>query len=362
MGNACSSDENKDLVKQDELAGQLSDSKNQFRGGGNREEGDKMQSPEHEKHQELNDKYSNNLTPIDELPEITNPNVRMSIDKYGSYVQQSNLLESMVEEADLKQKVKFRLNNSHFDGEVVFPNKEALRLYQDHGKLDIDTLQAANGTKVFGDDSRYEGDFQRGKFNGEGRFIHANGDMYVGEFVDNMAEGYGKFMSHDGNLHYEGFFEKNLPHGKGIKVTNGKERYEGDFTNGKKDDVKGKQNQEGVYQYEGGFKNDTYNGEGNYLYQDGTGRNYTGSFENGQFNGQGTYLFENCDVYEGQYVEGRKHGHGKLIMSEKGVMYEGEWVCGKQHGLGKLYSTQDLSELVSGCWEMGQFQHPIKAD
>jgi len=49
-------------------------------------------------------------------------------------------------------------------------------------------------------------------------------------------------------------------------------------------------------------------------------------------------------------------------MSEKGVMYEGEWAYGKQHGLGKLYSTQDLSELVSGCWEMGQFQHPIKAD
>jgi len=32
-----------------------------------KEEGEKMQSPD-EKHQEINDKYSNNLTPIDELP------------------------------------------------------------------------------------------------------------------------------------------------------------------------------------------------------------------------------------------------------------------------------------------------------
>jgi len=62
-------------------------------------------------------------------------------------------------------------------------------MYQEHGQVNIDTLQAAIGTKVFGDDSRYEGDFKHGKFNGNGRFIHANGDMYEGEFVDNMAGG-----------------------------------------------------------------------------------------------------------------------------------------------------------------------------
>jgi len=96
MGNACSDDENKTLIKQDDIPGALSDSRNQFRNaGGNREEGDKMESPQNDsKHQELNEKYSNNLTPIDELPEITNPQVRMSIDRHGSYVHQSNLQES----------------------------------------------------------------------------------------------------------------------------------------------------------------------------------------------------------------------------------------------------------------------------
>merc|ERR1711862_60077 len=106
---------------------------------------------------------------------------------------------------------------------------------------------------------------------------------YVGEFVDNLAEGYGKFISHDGNLNYEGYFEKNLPHGKGIKVTNGKERYEGDFTRGKKEDTKGKQHVEGKYTYEGGFKNDLYDGEGVYKYEDGTLRSYNGQWCDGVF-------------------------------------------------------------------------------
>jgi len=363
MGNACSNDENRTGVKQDDIVGTLpalTDQKNAMRTAGHKEEGEKMQSPD-EKHQEINDKYSNNLTPIDELPEITNPNVRMSIDKHGSYVHQSNLQESMIEEVDLKQKVKFRFNNSHFDGEVVFPDQEALKMYQEHGHVEIDSITAAIGTKVFSDDSRYEGDFQRGKFNGTGRFIHANGDMYEGEFVDNMAEGYGKFQSQDGSVFYEGMFEKNLPHGKGIKVSNEKEKYEGDFTCGKKDGY-GIQNQEGVYTYKGAFKNDTYDGEGEYVYEDATGRSYKGFWENGKYHGQGTYTFQNGDVYQGEYVHGSKQGHGKLQMNEKGVVYEGEWFGGKQHGQGKLYTTADLQELISGTWEMGQYQQDVNAN
>merc|ERR1712125_263745 len=108
---------------------------------------------------------------------------------------------------DLQQKIKFKYHNSSFDGEVMFPNKEALQMYQEQGYIDIESIEAAIGTKVFLDQSRYEGDFVRGKFNGNGRFIHANGDMYEGEFVDNMARGYGKFLSADGKVFYEGMFE-----------------------------------------------------------------------------------------------------------------------------------------------------------
>jgi len=355
MGNACSNDENREKIKQDE-GGELTESKNQFRGTLNREEGELGQSPENEQKQhELNEKYSNNLQPIDELPEITNPQVRMSIDRHGSYAHQSILQESMAEEVDLKQKVKFRFNNSSFDGDVVFPNKEALKLYQEYGQLDVDAIQSAVGTQVFANDARYEGDFQRGKFNGSGRFIHANGDMYEGEFVDNVAQGFGKFKSADESIVYEGFFQNDHPEGQGVRVMNGKEHYAGVFVQGKKNG-QGDQHQEGVYFYKGGFKNDTYDGEGEYVYEDGTGRRYKGHWDNGKMHGQGSYTFENGDIYQGEYVHGQKHGHGKLTMNEKGIIYEGGWANGKQHGEGRLYATADLKEIISGTWEMGQFK------
>jgi len=356
MGNACSNDEARQITKQDENA-DLAESKNQFRGTVNKEESEKEhQSPGNEqKSQEINEKYTNNLTPIDELPEITNPKVRMSIDRHGSYSHPNQLQESVVEEVDLKQKIKFRFNNSSFDGEVVFPNKESLQLYQANGHVLFESIEAAIGTKVFSDDSIYEGDFKHGKFNGNGRFIHANGDMYEGEFVDNMARGYGKFLSADGKVFYEGMFENNLPEGQGVKVSDEKERYEGIFSHGKKN-AEGTQYQEGVYHYKGGFRNDLYDGYGEYVYSDGTNRSYVGQWENGKYHGQGTYTFQNGDIYQGEYVHGHKHGHGKLTMNEKGVVYEGEWADGKQHGEGKLYATADLKEIVSGTWEMGQFK------
>lgn len=176
MGNACATDENKDSKNQDNNAG-LNESNNQFRAGNaNREEGQKMQNPS----DTLNEKYSNNLTPIDELPEITNPNVRMSIDKHGSYVHQSNidLQQSVVDEPELNVQMTHRFKNSTFKGEVNFPDKQTLYNYQQNDQVEFELLPNAIGTKVFADDSRYEGDFSYGRFHGKGRFIHANGDLY----------------------------------------------------------------------------------------------------------------------------------------------------------------------------------------
>lgn len=39
--------------------------------------------------------------------------------------------------------------------------------------------------------------------------MHANGDVYEGEFKDDKAHGYGKYISFDGNK-YEGWWENDL--------------------------------------------------------------------------------------------------------------------------------------------------------
>ena len=47
-------------------------------------------------------------------------------------------------------------------------------------------------------DSRYEGDFVEGKFNGEGIYYWADGDRYVGDFADGAFHGYGIKYHADG--------------------------------------------------------------------------------------------------------------------------------------------------------------------
>lgn len=41
------------------------------------------------------------------------------------------------------------------------------------------------------DGGEYEGYWNDSKMSGSGRFVHANGDVYTGEFEDNKANGRG---------------------------------------------------------------------------------------------------------------------------------------------------------------------------
>ena len=41
----------------------------------------------------------------------------------------------------------------------------------------------------------------------------------------------------------------------------------------------------------------------------------------------------NGDVYDGEFKDGKRHGHGVYTWSYGGV-YDGEWKDGKQHGQG----------------------------
>ena len=51
---------------------------------------------------------------------------------------------------------------------------------------------------------------------------------------------------------------------------------------------------------------------------------------------RGLQRASNGDVYEGEWQDGRYHGHGKLI-KRNGIVYEGEFERGKKQGLGVLH-------------------------
>lgn len=47
--------------------------------------------------------------------------------------------------------------------------------------------------QIWADGAQYEGGWHEGKMQGQGRYIHANQDVYEGEFVADKANGKGMF-------------------------------------------------------------------------------------------------------------------------------------------------------------------------
>ena len=70
---------------------------------------------------------------------------------------------------------------------------------------EADTLQARPPTKIL---------VRNGKAHGHGTFTHANGDVYHGEWVNDLAHGVGTFTTHDGSS-YRGQWEQDLKSGTG---------------------------------------------------------------------------------------------------------------------------------------------------
>ena len=77
----------------------------------------------------------------------------------------------------------------------------------------------------------YKGEWIDGNFHGKGILKEAWGDIFVGDFLKNKAEGYGKqTMIHNGEVegYFEGELKNDLLNGKGVWV-NEHGKFEGNF-------------------------------------------------------------------------------------------------------------------------------------
>ncbi|NIU26990.1 hypothetical protein GWN75_21240, partial [candidate division KSB1 bacterium] len=52
-----------------------------------------------------------------------------------------------------------------------------------------------------------------------------------------------------------------------------------------------------------------------------------------RFHGEGTYKYTNGNVYEGEWVDGRKSGQGTQTWAD-GEKYVGGWSNNREHGMG----------------------------
>ncbi len=64
------------------------------------------------------------------------------------------------------------------------------------------------------DGARFQGRFEKGKKK-YGTLIWANGNVYTGEFSNDVMKGWGKFQWADGKKEYEGNFSDNEMNGNG---------------------------------------------------------------------------------------------------------------------------------------------------
>ncbi len=56
-------------------------------------------------------------------------------------------------------------------------------------------------------------------------------------------------------------------------------------------------------------------------------------------------------VYAGEMVDGVPHGHGTLV-ERAGDRYDGDWLNGKRHGRGRSY-TSEANCTFEGTWNNG---------
>jgi hypothetical protein len=62
----------------------------------------------------------------------------------------------------------------------------------------------------------------------------------------------------------------------------------------------------------------------------------------------GRSKYENETTYTGDFLNGLKHGHGRLENEEKGLSYEGCWFKDHIHGEGEYIERNGIK--YKGCW------------
>ena len=122
-------------------------------------------------------------------------------------------------------------------------------------------------------------------------------------------------------------------------------------------------------------------GEGTRIWPDGS--IYKGNFKDSKINGFGVWrkgMVETANIYEGEFLDEKKHGKGKFTWGATGnvyegdfyfdqrqgfgvytwldgTKYEGEWLDDMQHGTGKMIFPEGDKQI--GEYVKGKFQDKL---
>jgi len=243
-------------------------------------------------------------------------------------------------------------DNSRYDGEFREGHKNGAGIWRSaagdmfKGNFQND-LMHGDGEYKFADGRLYRGLWKEGHMCGHGVMEwlagsdpELEGDVFTGQWEDDMANGYGKYVHRDGST-YQGEWSKDEKSGKGFEIWVDGSRYDGDF-------LHGAMHGSGIWksqtsEYRGEFRQDEYEGWGRYIFSDG--RLYAGQWRRGHMTGQGEMDWPNAAKYVGGYLQDRQHGDGTYTYPD-GQVYSGQWKTGKQHGTGVLKDAMGSNRPV----------------
>ncbi|XP_058438421.1 radial spoke head 10 homolog B isoform X10 [Marmota monax] len=195
----------------------------------------------------------------------------------------------------------------------------------------VKNIPMNHGVYTWPDGSMYEGEVVNGMRNGFGMFKCSTQPVsYVGHWCQGKRHGKGSiYYNQEGTSWYEGDWVYNIKKGWGIRCYKSGNIYEGQWEDNMRHG-EGKMrwlttNEE----YTGSWERGVQNGFGTHTW-------FLKRIPNSQYPLRNEYI--------GEFVNGCRHGHGKFYYAS-GAMYAGEWVSNKKHGMVEFAVLRNITEL-----------------
>ena len=161
----------------------------------------------------------------------------------------------------------------------------------------------------------YDGNFNKGAFNGYGKLKSYDGFLYEGDFIDCVKHGQGiQYFTPD--ITHRGTFASGVANGPGVLTKEyGRLIWKGNYENylleGEGEFIKllhpmDIPNNPVCFSYKGGYKKGKAHGHGVQIEEDGL--KYTGGFKHSLKHGKAEIITKIGDIFNGTYVDGTEEG------------------------------------------------------
>ena len=241
------------------------------------------------------------------------------------------------------------------------------KMFKYRGQKDKNGKKIGFGKIIWEDSSKLKGYFTDSKLNGIVYFCNCNVEKstFFGEYKDNIPEGYGIYQRKGFSL--EGMnWNKNSLNDIGVAIWEEGEMYEGEFKNNVKDGI-------GLYRwadgttYMGQFQKGKITGLGKMQFANGNV--YEGQFNEGYITGWGKFVWDDGKYYIGNYNNNKKNGFGLFVWNLEPLnAVIGFWSQGKQNGVGvrlykghykfSLFQESKSSMIINSKWELNKYLKP----